>query len=433
MLPSDALPSSDVAPNARALLLAVKVRSFRAFRDEASFNLRPLTLLYGHNQAGKSSLLRLISLIADSLHPGTPALDLQSPSLRGASFKELGWMGRAPAFSPWLKVLASATTPAPTLVLQYADDGGMVVNQVQLIRGDGDKFVVSLDSDVRREPGRTSARYAGKYRGAEWSGILSFSRLLPEGLPEEAAEIAREVDAALQPIIRTQWLHANRLADGAQDARQRYGGQADGSDLAARLSEPRYRAVLEEASAWIAAHPELGSEVALDVDSTGRPRFILGFPGRERLPLYLAGEGMRALLPILLYACWAERGHRDRDSNAPSLLAIEEPEAHLHPHLQVALFERLLATVRAGVPVVLETHSVYVLRAMQIAVLQGQLDPTQVGLHWVGQDDDGAASVTPVEIRTDATLSGWRPLAFEKEQELAHQILDLRWKRQEAT
>jgi predicted ATPase len=118
--------------------------------------------------------------------------------------------------------------------------------------------------------------------------------------------------------------------------------------------------------------------------------------------------------------------------SAPSLLAIEEPEAHLHPHLQVALFQRLLDTVRAGVPVVLETHSVYVLRAMQIAVLRGQLDPAQVGLHWVAQDADGAASVLPVEVRADAVLSGWRPLAFEQEQELAHEILDLRWKRMEA-
>jgi len=426
------MTTSGTAPTARDFMLRLKVRSFRSFRDEASFDLRPLTLLYGHNQAGKSSLLRLIALIADSLRPGTPGLDLQSPSLRGATFKELGWMGREPDFSPWLKVVASATTPAPTLVLQFADDGGMVVNRVQLFRGDGDKFVVSLDGDVRRERERTSASYAGTYRGTEWSGTLAFSHLFPEGLPEEAAQIAGEVSGALEPLIRAQWLHANRLADGAHEARRGYSGSADGSDLAAVLREPRYRAVLDVASAWMAAQPGLGREIAVHLDSAGQPRFVLGFPGREHLPLYLAGEGVRSLVPILLYACWAERRRRDGDENAPSLLAIEEPEAHLHPHLQVALFRRLLDTVRAGVPVVLETHSVYVLRAMQIAVLEGKLKASQVGLHWVSQDEGGAASVTPVEVGADATLSGWRPLAFEQEQELAHEILDRRWKRLEA-
>jgi energy-coupling factor transporter ATP-binding protein EcfA2 len=419
-------------PTARDFRLRLKVRSFRAFRDEASLELRPLTLLYGHNQAGKSSLLRLIALIADSLRPGTPALDLQSPSLRGASFKELGWMGREPAFSPWLKIVVPETTTAPTLFLQYADDGGMLVNRVQLFRGEGDKFDVSLDGDVLRERGRISARYAGKYRGADWSETLTFSRLLPDDLPEEAAEIASEVSKALEALTQTQWLHANRLADSAHEMRREYGGHADGSDLASLLREPRYRGVLEAASTWIAAQPGLGSELAIHLDSAGQPRFVLGFPGREHLPLHLAGEGVRALLPVLLCACWAEFGRRGGDMSAPSLLAIEEPEAHLHPHLQVALFQRLLDTVRAGVPVVLETHSVYVLRAMQIAVLRGQLDPAQVGLHWVAQDADGAASVLPVEVSADAVLSGWRPLAFEQEQELAHEILDLRWKRMEA-
>jgi hypothetical protein len=410
-----------------ALRLTCKVRSFRAFRDETAIELRPLTLLYGHNQAGKSSLLRLVPLIADSMRPGTPALDLQSPSLRGASFKELGWMGREPAFSPWLKITASANTPAATLVLQLGDDHGLLVNRVELFRGEkGDKFKVSLDGDVRRETGRLSAPYAGLYKGAEWSGELRFSRLLPEGLPPDAEQIAREVDAALQPLERARWLHAGRLVDGADVTGSR--GPATGVGLAGVLRGPAHRSVLEAASRWM-LEQKLAWTVDVHPDSDGRPRFVLGFPGREHLPLHLAGEGVRALLPILLHACWAEMGSA---AGAPSLLAVEEPEAHLHPDLQVALFRRLVETVRAGVPVVLETHSVYVLRAMQAAVLRGEIAPEQVALHWVAQDEDGAASVRPLEVHADATLSNWEPGTFEQEQELAHEILDLRWKRLEA-
>ena len=351
---ASAAPPPSVTPSARDLRLSLKVRSFRAFRDEAAIELRPLTLLYGHNQAGKSSLLRLVPLIADSLRPGTPALDLRSSSLRGASFKELGWMGRGPALSPWLKVVASGTTPAPTLVLQFGDDNGLLVNRVELFRGAGDKFRVSFEGDARRERDRVSARYAGQYRGADWSGPLSFSSLLPDGLPDEAAQIARDVSTALEPLRRARWLHASRLVDGAAAAAPAGGGaQVDGSELAAVLQAPRYRAVLDAASQWIAGQ-NIGLEVNVRPDEAGRPRFVLGFSGREHLPLYLAGEGVRALLPILLHACWAEAGHRGVDASAPSLLAIEEPEAHLHPNLQVALFRRLLATVQAGVPLVME-------------------------------------------------------------------------------
>ncbi len=435
MQPSESPPTSNTSPSGRPLRLKLKVRSFRAFRDESSIELRPLTLLYGHNQAGKSSLLRLVPLIADSLRPGATALDLQSPSLRGASLKELGWMGRDPALSPWITLAAPTTTIGePTLALQYADDGGLVVNQVRLTpRESGDKFGVSLDGEVRRDQQAISAPYAGMYRGKEWTGTLTFNRLIPDGLPEQAAQIAREVAEALEPLSRAQWLHANRLGEGSTETARRTSGCApDGSDLASILREARHRVILEAASEWIRQQPGLGTDVEVHPDSSGRPQLVLGHPGRERLPLHLAGEGLRALLPILLCACWGEVGRCLADSSAPTLLAVEEPEAHLHPDLQVALFNRLLGTVRSGVPVIMETHSVYVLRAMQLAVLNG-LDPAQIGLYWVAQDADGAASVTPVGIETDATLAGWRPLAFEQEHDLAHQILDLRWKQLGAT
>lgn len=50
----------------------IKAKLFRAFREEVSFEIKPLTLLYGFNQAGKSSLLRLLPFLADSnqLEPG---------------------------------------------------------------------------------------------------------------------------------------------------------------------------------------------------------------------------------------------------------------------------------------------------------------------------------------------------------------------------
>lgn len=432
MMIADQTPSNAL-PGAYDFRLGMKVRSFRAFRDETSINLRPLTLLYGHNQAGKSSLLRLVALLADSLRPDVQALDLQSPTLRGASFKELGWMGREPAFSPWLTLSAPRAEHAPTLSLQFSDDGGPVVNRVKLVHGEhGDKFIVSLDAVVSRAHNQLIATYTGTYRGNDWSGTLTFNGLIPEGLPPEAAAIARDVRAALEPLARTQWLHANRLADGPAQTRPVRCCSADGSDLAGVLQPSGYRPIIEAASAWIAQQNGLGKEIAIHRDPDGRPRFVIGNPGREHLPLHLAGEGLRALLPMLLCACWAELGRRGDDSGAPSLLAFEEPEAHLHPDLQIAFFKRLIEAVRSGVPVVLETHSVYILRAMQLAVLEERIDPASIGLYWVGQDADGVASVTPIKVGGDAALSGWRPLAFEQEQDLAHEILDRRWKQLEA-
>ncbi|MCI5141852.1 MAG: hypothetical protein D3909_09040 [Candidatus Electrothrix sp. ATG1] len=128
-------------------------------------------------------------------------------------------------------------------------------------------------------------------------------------------------------------------------------------------------------------------------------------------------------MPILVCSCWAET----KNAAAPTMLAVEEPEAHLHPTVQVALLDRLVETVQAGIPVVLETHSVYLLRAMQVAVLEKRLTPEEVGLYWVEQTKESVSKAKRIGISPDATLTGWPPEVFEKEQELAHRIFDLRW------
>lgn len=404
-------------------LFSLKLHEFRCFRDENTAEVRPLTLLYGFNQAGKSTLLRLLALIADSLQPGAGPLDLQSPSLRGASFKELGWLGREPNLSPWITLMAPDSPAASTYRIQFVDEDGLVVNRIHLIQGaEGDKFQVDLDGSLSRVGTRISASFAGRYRGEEWRGPLSFDSLFPEGLPPEANRLAQKVKAALGPLQRLQWLHANRFAD-AEWLRPLRCCRPDGSDLPVLLRASSDERVLDAVSQWL-EREGIGEHIAVRSDARGRPELIHHAGGREGLPLQLAGEGIRALLPILLCSFWSET----KAAAAPTMLALEEPEAHLHPTLQVALFDRLVDNVRAGIPVALETHSAYILRAMQLAVLEGRLAPSEIGLYWIGQGSDGASSITTIGIEADARLTGWRPDLFEQEQELAHRILDLRWK-----
>lgn len=418
----------------------VHVKSWRAFRDEGLLRLRPLTLLYGRNQAGKSSLLRLVSLISDSMREGTPALALNSASLRGATFKELGWIGKNPSFSPEITLSGTniETGKVVTGVLQFSDSNGLLVNRFRLkygLKSDEGvsvspsqyKFDVDYNGDVLREHDRLSAEYNGIFMGSNWSGRLEFTRMLPKGLPPIASGMVDELSAALEPIKRLRWLQAGRLAD-ASEGKTDSVHQSEGGDLIHILRDGRYRRVLNSASDWIAKQHRIGTEVTILQDADGRPKFVLGALGGEYLPLKLAGEGTRALMPILLNLCLADFGQDSKVVNAPSMLAIEEPEAHLHPDLQVSLFWRIVETVQKGVPVILETHSIYLLRALQVAVLKKMLSPDQVALHWVDQAVDGCASVTHIDIDNDATLRNWLPSTFEQEQELAHEILDLRWK-----
>jgi predicted ATPase len=110
---------------------------------------------------------------------------------------------------------------------------------------------------------------------------------------------------------------------------------------------------------------------------------------------------------------------------------MEEPESQLHPHLQVALARRLTESVGRGVPVVAETHSVHVLRAVQLGVLEGRIQPKDIALYWVDQSIEGATSLRAIDVGSDATLQGWPPGVFEEEQALAREILAVRWARED--
>lgn len=400
-------------------LLEIRVDGFHAFRDVTCLELRPLTLLYGRNQAGKSTLLRLLPLVADSLQD-VPVLDLTSPALGGATFKELCWLGPQPSQS-WSLSLQVPSTRAAFWATFSEHDSGLVVASRVVLRDPGDGVLdARLLGQPKRSAGALEADYGGSVAGEEWSGRLRFRGLLPEGLPGTAAGVLDSVRAALEPVRGVQWLRANRLTSTGLDTRQARHCRPDGCDLAEMLRGRE--AVVAAASHWL--EDMLGEALELRPDPAGRLRFQLRRPGGEALPLHLAGEGARALLPIALCACWrlAEEG------DGPTLLAVEQPEAHLHPALQIALTNKLIGAA-GKLPIVLETHSVYILRALQLAVAEGRLRPDEVSLYWVEQSGRGPAIAQRVTLSPDSTLSGWPPDALVEEQRLAQDILDRRWER----
>jgi AAA ATPase domain len=71
-------------------LTSFSVQNYRGFADRADVELRPLTLLFGYNSAGKSALLRWLPIVAASMDPdATSALALDVDAARGASFDDL--------------------------------------------------------------------------------------------------------------------------------------------------------------------------------------------------------------------------------------------------------------------------------------------------------------------------------------------------------
>jgi len=85
------------------------------------------------------------------------------------------------------------------------------------------------------------------------------------------------------------------------------------------------------------------------------------------------GFGLTQTLPIVVAALSAARG---------DILLIENPEVHLHPAGQALMGQFLVNVARAGVQVILETHSDHVLNGVRRAVKAGQLVAEQAVIHF---------------------------------------------------
>lgn len=135
----------------------------------------------------------------------------------------------------------------------------------------------------------------------------------------------------------------------------------------------------EVARFYAALDPARDLEVKEELDAGYRIR--LNPRARKpsfRIDLDDTGEGMVQVLPVLVAAAIAAR------EGAGTILAVEEPESHLHPDAQSVL-ARFFCAIAAGnnaPTLVLETHSRVFLLAVQLGIAAGRLSPEHVGLAW---------------------------------------------------
>lgn len=110
----------------------------------------------------------------------------------------------------------------------------------------------------------------------------------------------------------------------------------------------------------------LRGEIRVAHSQIDYPSFIYRPEGWKRdLPLMNASSMVSELAPVALYL-----RHVVRPGDT---LIIEEPESHLHPEMQVAFLRQLAGAVKAGVRIIITTHSEWVLEELANLVLMSEL------------------------------------------------------------
>jgi len=135
------------------------------------------------------------------------------------------------------------------------------------------------------------------------------------------------------------------------------------------------------------------------------------FGGKERLDIDMASSGQKANWPLVLLAEVLFTWRRDREIPEDFAIHVEEPEIHLHPEAQVAMVKILAYLVNHGFRVLVTTHSLIVLYAVNnllaasglpedlvepgVPEPEVRLKPGKVGAYFFREDGEVVSLVDP--------------------------------------
>lgn len=416
-----------------SILRRVSLKNYKSFLKEtggAEVECAPITLLYGHNHAGKSALLRGVGLFVDSAFGRRGGggndlglLNFEFPAIQGSGIDDLMSRGlglpiefEIELFEPdnsdnlrlrWtirrmndtsrlIVELFEAESGAENLRIEYAPDGdGNDAYEVRV--GNSAPYPVRLELFARLLP--------------ELAGIAKcdFWQQRFEGLEAPACQW---LSPTRSPIKRTFALQAT--APTIQPS-----GEGCEQVIAREARQMTPSPLLERMSSWMARHLRM----KLSVRPNGSLRELICHSVDDPLVwvnLVDAGQGVQELLPVLALLC--------QESSSPSLLLIEEPESHLHPNLHSGLGELFAEYVIRNPTsmVMVETHSENLLLSLQLQIAEGKLKPESVVVYWVRWSSEGFSQINKISFDALGIPQGaWPPGVFSEDIVQARRLLKI--------
>ena len=244
------------------------------------------------------------------------------------------------------------------------------------------------------------------YLPASRTGVIHSHKVVVGALVQSATTAGRRVDADIPVLSGVLGDFLNQLLEM----------DGNGVQFGSRTKQRSARGI--EALATGLERGVLKGVVQMQEVGSGYPRFdFLPDGWSEALPLIQASSMVSELAPVVLYL-----RHLVRPGD---VLIIEEPESHLHPAMQVEIMRQIAGLVRAGIRVIVTTHSEWLLQELANLVQLSQLpeaeregiagadvtlESEQVGA-WLFEPQASGEGSTVREIGLDE--SGLYPAGFD--------------------
>jgi hypothetical protein len=429
------------------MLTRLQVTDFKAFQA-LDIEIRPLTILLGPNNTGKSSIIAPVRLLAQTLTSADPGITLRLDGPFGdfGTFRDIVFGNES---STSFQIRLSGESSPPPYHARHRPDSTvswnlraefgyrsrrrqLILKEVEISDSTGhlltasyvassDRHVIVRISDTEVPSalrGRTAklldlmnfVPYVMFFREREGTAILG--RLLDSS---QMDDIIERIDGVIwgirQTLGHTEYIGGMRVPPERtyhQTGEGRAAIGASGENWTGILVADSSRAgggsqkLQSRLGAWL-KEAGLASEVRFNWLSDRHYEVQIRHPiTREYENIADVGQGNSQVIPVLL-------GGLRLSQN--SLYMVEEPEIHLHPKAQAELGDFFNSLRSSGVHSIVETHSEYLLLRIQQRVAAGDLDPNDVAFYYTYATPRGAKKrvkklTLDGDARFEQTLSG---------------------------
>lgn len=419
-------------------LTSMRLKNFKCFRDSGDISLRPLTVIFGRNNTGKSSILQSLLLLRQTLESPEygPRLDLRGPYYKAGSYAEIVHMHKSREHMQMSFVFESPQSKRQTeFELEIAANEP---NPPRLTR-----FSVSSDDveplEIRRSRGQggpyemfLNANSQGLEKDANFTfPVKKFFPLVGDepprrGRPNERYQNARKYARTAIGEFEDHLMSMRAIGAFRQppERRYEYGGRsvdtidAVGQRVIGALIEDMMRRgklggqLLRNVNKWLRQVGRVKIEPLRRISKTARLYEVrIRDTDSGRWANFAdVGFGIGQALPVIVEGLRTAKG---------GLFLAQEPEIHLHPDAQLVMADFLINLAKSDRMVIAETHSENLLLRIKRSVIGGvngksNIEPEAVSVIYVSKEQSGTSTARSLELDELGQIDNW-PEGFMEE------------------
>ena len=373
------------------MLKRISIENYKAFKEPATFELRPITVLLGKNSSGKSSICKLLSVLSYML----------SDKSKGVFSMTNGEIKLGTVYS---ELFYTDIKTKLKFDLEFDNDASLSLNYMMTA---GDFFL--QEYKIRKGENLTGVTFknqneiTGKLFNLTQNEILIGGGFNAEEFRFSVDYIGPVRNQAIRSLYATT-LNVTDLSRvgyrGENTTAILLDSYLDGQDL------------FNEVSTWY--HDNMDGQIldfARNGEETGSYSLIVK-RGKAKVNLADVGEGTNQVLPVITQSYM----------NTADLTIIEQAGLHLHPSAHAHVAYRIAeAAKQSGRKFIIESHSENFVLGLRKLVALKQLRPEDVAIYYIDHDGESATAQL-YEIEKDGSMKDWPTGVFAEDFQLLKEI-----------